>query len=219
VLTRSAEAAASRGRLCHGPRGRLVFDLRRYEATDSGRLRGGEQVIGSPRAQFVRDREAAVEAAQIAHAARAVIWPGAPEPLVELVRKRKLPVVGSGAGIWSWIHVDDAAAATVAALERGTPGIYNIVDDDPAPLPEWLPHLAEAVGARPPRHVPVWLGRLAAGEVGVSMMTRIRGSSNAKAKQELGWEPSWASWRKGFRHGLMDDGPAARSRSQERPAA
>jgi len=125
--------------------------------------------------------------------------PGASDPLVELVRRRKLPIVGSGAGVWSWIHVDDAAAATVAAVERGSPGIYNIVDDDPARVAEWLPYLAEAIGAKPPRKVPVWLGRLAAGEAGVSMMTRIRGSSNAKAKRDLEWEPAWRSWRQGFR--------------------
>jgi nucleoside-diphosphate-sugar epimerase len=87
----------------------------------------------------------------------------------------------------------------VAAVERGSPGIYNVVDDDPAPVAEWLPYLAEAVGAKPPRHVPAWLGRIAAGEVGVSMMTRIRGSSNAKAKRELGWKPERESWRQGFR--------------------
>ena len=125
--------------------------------------------------------------------------PGASDPLVELVRRRKLPIVGSGAGVWSWIHVDDAAAATVAAVERGSPGIYNIVDDDPARVAEWLPYLAEAIGAKPPRKVPVWLGRLAAGEAGVSMMTWIRGSSNAKAKRDLEWEPAWRSWRQGFR--------------------
>ena len=128
--------------------------------------------------------------------------PGASEQLVELVRKRKLPVVGAGTGIWSFVHVDDAAAATVAALERGAPGVYNVADDEPAPVSEWLPYLAEAVGAKPPRRVPVWLGRLAAGEVGVSMMTQIRGSSNAKAKRELGWQPAWRSWREGFARGL-----------------
>jgi nucleoside-diphosphate-sugar epimerase len=128
--------------------------------------------------------------------------PGASEQMLEPVRKRRMPVVGSGAGIWSWIHLDDAATATVAAVERGAPGVYNVVDDEPAPVAEWLPYLAEVVGAKPPRHVPVWLGRLAAGEVIVSMMTQIRGSSNAKAKRELGWRPRWASWRHGFRHAL-----------------
>jgi nucleoside-diphosphate-sugar epimerase len=135
--------------------------------------------------------------------------PGASEPLIELVRKRKFPVVGSGDGIWSWIHVDDAAAATVAAVESRATGIYNIVDDDPAPVSEWLPYFADKVGAKPPRHVPVWLARVVAGEVGVSAMTRIRGASNAKAKRELGWQPRWASWRDGFQHGLADEERAA----------
>jgi nucleoside-diphosphate-sugar epimerase len=135
--------------------------------------------------------------------------PGASEPLVELIRKRKMPVVGSGDGIWSWIHVDDAAAATVAAVESRATGVYNVVDDDPAPVSEWLPYFAEIVGAKPPRHVPVWLARVAAGEVGVSAMTRIRGSSNAKAKRELGWQPKWSSWRDGLRHGLGGEERAA----------
>jgi nucleoside-diphosphate-sugar epimerase len=124
--------------------------------------------------------------------------------LVELVRKRKLPVVGKGSGVWSFIHVDDVATATSAALRQGRPGIYNIVDDEPAPVAVWLPELARAIGAKPPRHVPVWLGRLAIGEVGISMMTQIRGATNAKAKHELGWEPSFRSWRDGFRNGLGD---------------
>jgi nucleoside-diphosphate-sugar epimerase len=130
--------------------------------------------------------------------------PGGSESLVEMVKKRKMPLVGDGGGVWSWIHLDDAAAAAVAAVERGKRGIYNIVDDDPAPLAAWLPYLAEAVGAKKPMHVPVWLGKLAAGEVGVSMTTQIRGSSNAKAKRELGWQPTWSTWRKGFRDGLSD---------------
>jgi nucleoside-diphosphate-sugar epimerase len=141
--------------------------------------------------------------------------PGASEPLVELVEKRKLPLVGSGGGVWSWIHINDAAVATVAALECRKTGIYNVVDDDPAPVSEWLPYFAEVVGAKPPRHVPVWLALLAAGEVAVSAMTQIRGASNAKAKRELGWQPRWASWRDGFRHGLA----GGDEQSRERPAA
>ena len=136
--------------------------------------------------------------------------PGASDGLVELIRGRKLPILGSGDGVWSWIHVDDAAAATVAALERGRRGVYNIVDDEPARVSEWLPYLAEQAGARPPRRLPEWLGRMVAGEVAVSFMTRIRGSSNARAKRELGWEPSWRSWREGFRHGLTDEAARAR---------
>ncbi|HZT45211.1 MAG TPA: NAD(P)-dependent oxidoreductase [Gaiellaceae bacterium] len=134
--------------------------------------------------------------------------PGASDELVELVRRRKLPIVGDGRGVWSWVHVDDAASATVAAIERGRRGKLNIVDDEPAPVAEWLPYLARALGAKPPRRVPAGLARLVVGEVGVSMMTRIRGSSNEKAKRELGWTPRWI-WREGFRHGLSEpDAPA-----------
>jgi nucleoside-diphosphate-sugar epimerase len=118
--------------------------------------------------------------------------------VVELLRKRQFPIVGDGGGVWSFIHSADAASATVAALDRGVPGTYNVVDDDPAPAAEWIPHLAAAIGAEPPRRVPVWLGRILAGEVPVSMMTRIRGSSNTKAKRELHWKPRRPSWRQGF---------------------
>ena len=119
-----------------------------------------------------------------------------------LVRARKLPIIGSGAGVWSFLHVEDAASAIVAALWHGNTGIYNVCDDDPAPVSEWLPELARSLGAPPPLHVPTWLGRLAAGEVGVSMMTKIRGVSNAKAKRELQWQPHYPSWRQGFKTGL-----------------
>jgi 2-alkyl-3-oxoalkanoate reductase len=135
--------------------------------------------------------------------------PGASEDMAQLVRRGKMPIAGDGGGIWSWCHLDDAASATLAALERGR-GVYNIVDDEPAPVSEWLPHFAEAVGAKRPMHVPVWLARLAAGEVGVSMLTQIRGSSNAKAKAELGWAPRWTTWRDGFRYGLSDAAVRAR---------
>jgi nucleoside-diphosphate-sugar epimerase len=116
----------------------------------------------------------------------------------ELVRKRKYPVVGSGGGVWSFIHIADAAEATVAAIERGRRGIYNIVDDEPAPVAEWLPALAHDLGAPKPWHVPRFVGRLAAGEAGAVMMTEIRGASNAKAKNELGWQPRHPTWRQGF---------------------
>jgi nucleoside-diphosphate-sugar epimerase len=117
---------------------------------------------------------------------------------LEMVRKRKFPVIGNGAGVWSFIHVADAAEATVAAVEHGEPGIYNVVDDDPAPVAEWLPALANQLGAPKPWRVPRFLGRLMAGEPGVVMMTEIRGASNAKAKRELGWAPRHSSWRHGF---------------------
>ena len=135
--------------------------------------------------------------------------PGASDEMVALIRKRRLPIVGAGDGIWSMVHVDDAASAAVTAL-TAAPGLFNIVDDEPAPVRDILTTLAEAVGAKPPRRVPVWLARLAAGEVGVSMLTQVRGSSNAKARRELDWTPRWASWRDGFRGGLTDAGaPAA----------
>jgi nucleoside-diphosphate-sugar epimerase len=121
---------------------------------------------------------------------------------VEMLRKRRLPVIGSGEGVWSFVHIDDAASATVAAVDRGEPGLYNVVDDEPAPVRVVLPELANAVGAKPPRHFPRWLGRLIAGEGNTIMMTEVRGASNAKAKRELGWELRYPSWRQGFREGL-----------------
>jgi nucleoside-diphosphate-sugar epimerase len=134
--------------------------------------------------------------------------PGASDEFVGLVKKRRLPIIGDGGGVWSFLHIRDAAAATVAALEHGRPGVYNVVDDEPARVAEWLPFLAQVVGARPPLRLPVWLGRLAAGEVGVSAMTQIRGSSNERAKRELGWRPVWPSWRQGFSSGLAAAEPA-----------
>ncbi len=122
--------------------------------------------------------------------------------IVELVRKRRMPIVGDGAGIWSFIHIQDVAQATVAAMSRGAPGVYNVVDDEPAAVSTWLPFLADVVGAKPPRRLPVLLGMLLIGDGGVSMMTRIRGGSNAKAKRELGWQPIYPSWRRGFAEGL-----------------
>lgn len=117
---------------------------------------------------------------------------------VAAVVKRQLPLVGDGGGVWSFVHLEDAASGTVRALERGATGVYNIVDDDPAPVREWLPALAQAVGAKPPRTIPVWLARLLAGEAVVSLMTQTRGASNAKAKRELGWTLRYPSWREGF---------------------
>ena len=117
------------------------------------------------------------------------------------VNRRLIPIVGKGDGVWSFIHIEDAAAATVAAVERGH-GVYNITDDDPAPVAEWLPYLAESISAPKPWKVPVLLGRVFAGDAGVMMMTDARGASNAKAKRELGWQPRYSSWREGFREGL-----------------
>jgi nucleoside-diphosphate-sugar epimerase len=146
--------------------------------------------------------------------------PGSSETLADILRKRMFPVIGNGAGMISSTHVDDAASGTVAALERGTRGIYNIVDDEPAPSRVFIPAIAEALGAKPPLHIPAWLGRLIAGNVAVTMMTEGRGSSNAKAKRELGWQPIWPSWRDGFRHGLDAPVPLrARNAAGETTAA
>jgi nucleoside-diphosphate-sugar epimerase len=117
---------------------------------------------------------------------------------VELVRKGRFPLVGNGGGVWSFIHIADAAEATLAAVEHGSRGVYNVADDDPAPVAVWLPALAQEIGARKPMHVPRFVGRLFAGEVGVVMMTELRGASNAKAKRELAWQPGHPSWRQGF---------------------
>jgi nucleoside-diphosphate-sugar epimerase len=122
---------------------------------------------------------------------------------VEMIRKRRLPVIGSGAGIWSLVHIPDAASATAAAVERGEPGLYNVVDDEPIAVGELLPELAKAVGAKPPRRIPRWLGRLIAGEGNTIMMTEVRGASNEKAKRELGWDLQYPSWRQGFKEGLQ----------------
>ena len=121
---------------------------------------------------------------------------------LEAVRRRRFPIVGAGTGVTSFIHIDDVAAATLLAVEDAKTGLYDIVDDEPASVAEWLPALAEAIGAKPPRRVPAWLGRLFAGELGVIMMTESRGASNAKAKRELGWRLAYPSWRTGFREGL-----------------
>jgi nucleoside-diphosphate-sugar epimerase len=129
--------------------------------------------------------------------------PGSSDALGDIMRKRMFPVIGSGDGIVSSTHIDDAAGGTLAALERGRRGeVYQIVDDEPAPTREFIPAIAEALGAPKPLHIPAWLGRLLAGDVAVTMMTEARGSSNAKAKRELQWQPIWPSWRDGFRHGL-----------------
>jgi 2-alkyl-3-oxoalkanoate reductase len=122
--------------------------------------------------------------------------------LTKAIRKRRLPIIGDGGGVWSYVHIEDAASATVAAVDNGGPGIYNVVDDEPAPVREWLPFLAEQLGAKQPMRVPQFVVRLLAGEAAVLQMTEVRGGSNAKAKRELGWQPRWSSWRVGFAKGL-----------------
>jgi nucleoside-diphosphate-sugar epimerase len=126
--------------------------------------------------------------------------PGA--AMAELIRKRRFPIVGGGGGVWSMVHITDAASATVAAIERGKPGIYHVADDEPAPVREFLPYLARALGAKPPRRVPAWLVRLLAGKAAVNMMTQARGISSEKTKRELGWTLQYPSWRVGFTDGL-----------------
>jgi nucleoside-diphosphate-sugar epimerase len=123
-------------------------------------------------------------------------------PMAAPIRKRRFPILGGGGGVWSHVHIDDAAAATAIAVERGRPGIYNVVDDEPAPVREWLPVLASALGAKPPRRVPRWLARPLAGEAATIMMTEAKGASNEKAKRELGWQLRYPSWRLGFAQGL-----------------
>ncbi|HEX9533056.1 MAG TPA: NAD(P)-dependent oxidoreductase [bacterium] len=139
--------------------------------------------------------------------------------IVEMVRQRKFPIVGSGGGVWSFIHIDDAASATRLAIERGLSGIFNIVDDEPAEVAVWLPELARAVRGKPPYHLPAWLGRIMIGESGVSMMTQVRGSSNEKAKQVLGWRLRFPTWREGFRGGLTATQPGASGRGEGISAA
>src|SRR5829696_9644273 len=127
---------------------------------------------------------------------------------VEQVRRRRFPIIGSGGGIWSFIHIADAASATVAALEGEALGVFNVTDDEPAPVAAWLPVFAAAVGAKPPLHLPAWLGRLALPHHLSVMMTDVRGGSNARFKQTLAWRPAWATWREGFQRGLGSTGPA-----------
>jgi nucleoside-diphosphate-sugar epimerase len=169
--------------------------------------------IADPPAQFVRSAKAIAELERLTLAADGLVLrygyfygPGssisAQGSLAQEVHKRRLPIVGGGAGVWSFIHVSDAAQATLAALTHGAPGAYNVVDDEPAPVREWVPAFAQALGAKPPRRVPAWLARPLAGEYGVYTMTRAQGARNARAKAELAWSPRYASWREGFRTAL-----------------
>jgi nucleoside-diphosphate-sugar epimerase len=182
-------------------------------ARTGGPVKSEEDPLDSTPAREMRETQAAIR--HLDEAVLGALWtegivlrfgalygPGtsmAPgEEQFELVRRRKFPLVGDGSGVWSFIHIADAAEATVAAVERGSRGAYNIVDDDPAPVAEWLPTLAQELGAKKPMRVPRLIGRLFAGEAGVVMMTKVRGASNAKAKRELGWRPEHPSWRQGF---------------------
>ncbi|MEO3805659.1 NAD(P)-dependent oxidoreductase [Nonomuraea sp. B1E8] len=154
-------------------------------------------------AQAIRHlEEAVIKAGGAVLRYGAFYGPGATDDQVELVRKRQYPVVGDGAGHSSWVHLDDAAAATVLAVEQRAKGVFNIVDDEPAPAREWLAHLAACAGAKPPMRIPVWLARPLAGKTAVTMMTQGRGFSNAKAKRELGWRLRHPSWRQGFKEEL-----------------
>ena len=163
-------------------------------------LRPIRSAVQGPAAIAYVDRTVPLEAAEgIVLRYGSFYGPGASDVLLEVVRKRQVPVIGGGTGVWSFIEITDAAAATIAAVDHGAPGLYNVVDDDPAPVAEWLPYLAEVAGAKPPLRVPAWLGRLLAGEFVVAQMTTSRGYSNEKAKKELGWEPRYASWQEGFR--------------------
>ena len=172
-----------------------------------------DPLIADPPAQFKRSAAAIAELERTVLGAGGLVLrygyfygPGtsisAAGSLGEEVARRRLPVVGGGNGVWSFIHVQDAARATAAALTNGSSGVYNIVDDEPAPVREWVPALAAALGARPPRRVPAWLARPLAGEYGVMTMTRAQGASNARAKRGLGWSPRHASWREGFQNAL-----------------
>ncbi len=185
-----------------------------YEPGPPGAVHGEEDPpIADPPAQFVRSAQAVAELERLTLAADGLVLrygyfygPGSSistrGSLATDVIKRRLPIVAGGGGVWSFIHVHDAAQATVAALARGAAGAYNVVDDEPAPVREWIPALAQALGAKPPRRVPAWLARPLAGEYGLYTMTRAQGASNTRAKAELAWAPRYASWREGFRTGL-----------------
>jgi nucleoside-diphosphate-sugar epimerase len=160
-----------------------------------GRLRPGADAIRHVEDMVVKAGGAALRYGWL-------YGPGATDDTVAVVRKRQFPLVGGGTGYTSWVHLDDAATATVLALEQQVKGVFNIVDDEPAPVSEWLPHLAACAGAKPPMRVPPWLARMLAGDFAVTMMTEGRGFSNAKAKRELGWELRYPTWRQGFKEEL-----------------
>jgi nucleoside-diphosphate-sugar epimerase len=168
--------------------------------TEEDPLDPEEGTVARTGAEAIRHLEAAVLGADGAVLRYGGFYgPGATDDQVELVRKRQFPLVGRGTGYASWVHLDDAASATVLAVEQKARGVFNIVDDEPAPANEWLPYLAECAGAKPPMRVPAWLARILAGEAAATMMTEGRGFSNAKAKRELGWELRYPTWRQGFK--------------------
>jgi nucleoside-diphosphate-sugar epimerase len=172
--------------------------------TEEDPLDPNEGTAAQPVSEAIRHLEDAVVKADGAVLRYGSLYgPGATDDQVELLRKRQFPLVGSGAGYCSWVHLDDAASGTVLALEQQATGVFNIVDDEPARASEWLPYLAECAGAKRPMRVPTWLARLLAGEVAVTMLTQGRGFSNAKAKRELGWQLRYPSWRQGFKEGLV----------------
>ncbi len=185
-----------------------------YEPGAAGAVHGEDDpLISDPPAQFRRSAQAVAELERTVLGAGGLVLRygyfygpatsiSRSGSLGEEVAKRRLPIVGGGTGVWSFIHIEDAARATVAALTRGDSAAYNVVDDQPAPVCEWLPALARALAAKPPRRVPAWLARPLAGEYGVYTMTRAQGACNARAKQALGWAPEHASWREGFRDAL-----------------
>jgi nucleoside-diphosphate-sugar epimerase len=185
-----------------------------YEPGPAGTVHGEhDPLIATPPTQFERSSRAIAELERQTLAAEGLVLrygyfygPGSAiskdGSIAQEVTKRRLPIVGGGTGVWSFIHIRDAAEATVAALRHGRAGTYNVVDDEPAPVRDWVPALAQALGAKPPRRVPAWLARPLAGEYGVYTMTRAQGASNARAKVELGWSPRYASWREGFRTAL-----------------
>lgn len=179
------------------------------EETTLNVMPGTASEVGLKALQHVENRILGVGGAVLRYGA--LYGPGATDDQVELIRKRQYPLVGRGDGYSSWIHLDDAASATVLALEQRVSGVFNVVDDEPARASEWLPYLAECAGARPPMRVPVWLARILAGEQAVVMMTKGRGFSNAKAKRELGWTLRYPSWRQGFRHELLEPSETAKA--------
>jgi len=185
-----------------------------YAPGPPGTVHGeNDPLIADPPTQFARSAKAIAELERLTLAADGLVLrygyfygPGSAiatdGSIAQEVAKRRLPIVGGGAGVWSFIHLHDAARATLAALTHGASGAYNVVDDEPARVRDWVPALAQALGAKPPRRVPAWLARPLAGEYGVYTMTRAQGASNTRAKAQLDWTPRYASWREGFRTGL-----------------